>query len=124
MKLRSVLPFALLLLAAACNAQNGPTAASTVTLSWTQSTAPGVTHNCVYRGNSAGVYTLPALFCSDTPVTTYTDTSVTPGTSYHYAVTAQVGAIGSIAESPYSSDAVAVMPKIPGAPSAVIVVIK
>jgi cellulose 1,4-beta-cellobiosidase len=96
---------ATLLPAATCHAQNGPTPPS-VKLSWTQSTAPGVTANCVYRGAAAGTYALPALYCSTIAIATYTDTTVTRGTTYHYAVTAQVGS----QESAYSNDATAVVP--------------
>ena len=91
--------------------QNGPTAPS-VQLTWTQSTASGVTANCVYRGSASGTYTLPAIYCSTKPIITYTDTSVARGTTYHYAITAQVGAT----ESVYSNDATAAVPLSPSAP--------
>jgi hypothetical protein len=85
--------------------QNGPTAPSVI-LTWVQSTTPGVTANCVYRGTVTGVYTMPALFCSTTATTTYTDLSVTRGTTYFYAVTAQVGK----SESGYSNEVKAPVP--------------
>ena len=94
----------------ACS-QNGPTAPS-VQLSWTQSASSGVTANCVYRGSAAGVYTLPAMYCSTSPITTWADTSVVRGATYHYAVTAKAGAT----ESAYSNDAVAAVPVAPDAP--------
>jgi fibronectin type 3 domain-containing protein len=87
----------------ACS-QNGPTAASVV-LTWNQSTTAGVTANCVYRGTSSGQYKIPALFCSTAPITSYTDLSVQRGTTYFYAVTAQVGPT----ESGYSNE-VSAMP--------------
>ena len=69
--------------------QNGPTQPSVV-LSWTQSTTPGITKNCVYRGTVSGVYTLPGTcFAAGT---TYTDTTPLAGSTYFYAVTAQVAA--------------------------------
>lgn len=86
-------------------AQNGPTLPS-VDLTWNQGTGLGITANCVYRGTAPGVYTLPAIFCSTTFITTYTDTTVTRGTTYHYAVTAKIGA----QESGYSNDATAAVP--------------
>lgn len=82
--------------------QNGPTA-PTVVLNWTQSTTSGVTGNCVYRGTVTKVYTMPALFCSTAPSVTYTDTTVTRGTTYFYVVTAQLNKI----ESGYSNEATA-----------------
>ncbi len=87
--------------------QNGPTTPS-VALTWTQSTSTGVTANCIYRGTVAGTYTLPALYCSTAPITSYTDTTVVRGSAYHYAVTAQVGT----EESAYSNDAAAAVPAI------------
>lgn len=85
-----------------CHAQNGPTSPS-VQLNWTQSTTPGVTANCVYRGTATKVYTMPALFCSTAPIVSYTDNSVVRGTTYFYAVTAQAGKI----ESQFSNEATA-----------------
>lgn len=99
------------LVAPSCG-QNGPTQPS-VKLTWTQSTATGVTANCVYRGSATGTYTLPALFCSTAPITSYVDTTVQRGTTYHYGVTAQVGAT----ESGYSNDAVAPVPNAPPPPT-------
>lgn len=95
----------LLLLSLNSTCQNGPTPPS-VQLSWTQSTSSGVTANCVYRGAAAGVYVLPALFCSTAPTVSYTDLTVTRGSTYHYAVTAQIGA----QESGYSNDVTAIIP--------------
>lgn len=106
-----LLPVCLVLTAYSCG-QNGPTIPS-ATLSWTQSTTPGVTANCVYRGTTAGTYQKPALFCSTAPITTYTDLTVQRSTTYHYAVTAQIGLV----EGPYSNDAVAAIPAAPAAPT-------
>lgn len=89
-------------------AQNGPTLPS-VQLSWAQSTATGVTANCVYRGTASKTYTIPALFCSTAPIVSYTDLTVARGTTYYYAVTAQVNK----AESGYSNEAVAPVPSLP-----------
>lgn len=90
-----------------CNAQNGPTQPSVV-LSWTQSTTTGVTGNCVYRGTVSGTYTMPAIFCSTTPATIYTDSTVTRGSTYFYAVTAKLGP----SESGYSNEVKAAVPTI------------
>lgn len=109
-KILSILAFSLLSISATC--QNGPTKPS-VSLSWAQSTATGVTANCIYRGSAAGTYSLPALFCSTAPITSYTDTTVSPGTVYHYAVTAQV----STTESQFSNDGLADVPALPAAPT-------
>jgi hypothetical protein len=96
-------------------AQNGPTPHKVV-LTWTQSTSPNITGNCVYRGSKAGTYTLPALFCSTTPITTFTDTSVVSGQVWDYAVTAQQTVTGTIQESAYSNDVQVVIPG-PNAPN-------
>jgi hypothetical protein len=110
-RLLSITCFVLFCCAYSCG-QNGPTPPSVV-LTWTQSTGPGtITANCVYRGATAGNYTLPALFCSTTPITTYTDTTVTRGTTYNYAVTAKVGAT----EGGYSNNAAAAVPLAPAPP--------
>lgn len=96
-----------------CHAQNGPTQPN-VALTWTQSTTTGVTKNCVYRGTSnAGSYVTPALFCSTVPIVSYTDSTVTASTTYHYAVTASVGTT----ESAFSNDVTAVVPASPNAPT-------
>lgn len=107
-----VLSIGLFSISATC--QNGPSPAPTTVLSWTQGANNGttITANCVYRGTVAGIYTLPALYCSSTPITTYTDTTVVAGVTYHYAVTAKAGTL----ESAYSNDATAVIPTMPGAP--------
>jgi chitinase len=90
--------------------QNGPTQ-PTVVLTWTQSTTAGVTKNCIYRGTVSGQYSLPGTCI---PVaTTYTDTTPVAGTTYFYAVTAQVGA----AESAYSTPANVPVPANPNAPT-------
>lgn len=106
------LPVLLLACCAYSCGQNGPTSPS-VKLSWTQSTTAGVTANCIYRGPTANVYTIPAIFCSSAPITTYTDLTAVRGTTYHYAVTAQVGAT----EGGYSNDATAAVPLAPAPPA-------
>lgn len=93
-----------------CHAQQGPTQ-PTVVLAWTQSGTPGITKNCIYRGTVSGTYSLPGT-CIPAG-TTYTDTSPTPGTTYFYAVTAQVGTT----ESAYSTPVQAVVPANPSAPT-------
>jgi hypothetical protein len=105
-----------------CSAQNGPSVTS-VSLSWTQAVAPSgetISGNCVYRGNTvAGVYILPALYCSASPITSYTDTTATPGT-WHYAVTA----VASSIESQYSADAIAVVPTAITPPATIVIIVK
>lgn len=115
MKLRLfTLPFLLLACLYSCHAQNGPTSPS-VTLSWVQSTGNTnpIAKNCIYRGSAIGTYSLPALFCSTAPITTFKDTTVTRGSTFHYAVTAQ-DTLG--AESAFSLD-VAATPPIINAPT-------
>lgn len=127
MKLRSilVLPLMYFAVAFACQAQQGPSPTPTVVLSWTQSTSAGVLRNCIYRGTDGpSQYTLPAIFCSATPITTYTDTNVTRGQAYRYAVTSQTGTLGSIAESQYSSEVAVTVPPVPNAPTGTTAVIK
>ena len=88
-------------------AQNGPTKPSAI-LSWTQSVTPNPTANCIYRGSVSGTYTMPALYCSPSPITTYVDNTVTRGATYYYAVTTKFGAT----ESGYSNEVEAVFPTI------------
>jgi len=80
-------------------------------LTWTQSSTPGVTGNCIYRGTVSGTYSLPGTCIK--PGTTYTDSTPVAGTTYYYAVTAQVGG----AESAYSIPAQVVVPANPNAPT-------
>lgn len=85
-----------------------------VTLQWTQATQPAnvtLTGNSVYRGTTTGgPYTL--VFASSTPITTYTDTTVTGGTTYFYVVTAVAGT----QESAYSNEVSAAVPVSPNPP--------
>jgi len=113
MKLRVLsLPILFFAMIFSCQAQNGPTQPS-VLLTWQQSTSAGITANCVYRGTTAGVYTLPAIFCSTAPITSYKDTTVQRGQTYQYAVTAKASAT----EGPYSNNVQAVIPQAPTAPT-------
>jgi hypothetical protein len=97
-------------------AQNGPTQ-PTVQLTWVQSTTSGVTSNHVYRciqtGTTACVPAPPAIFGSTAPITSYTDSTVAPSTTYVYAVTASINAT----ESQYSSSVTAAIPASPNAPT-------
>ena len=111
MRLLRVIPF-LFFAFYSCHSQTGPTQPS-VALSWTQSTSAGVTAHCVYRGAVSGTYTIPALFCSTAPITTYTDSTAAAATTYWYAVTAKVGS----AESAYSSPLQVIVPANPNAPT-------
>jgi hypothetical protein len=106
---------ALCLCAFSCQAQNGPTQHQVV-LAITPSVTPGVTGICIYRGSAAGTYAMPALSCSSSPITTFTDTSVVSGTTYHYAATAQIVTGVGTEESSYSNDVSATIPVSPAAP--------
>jgi hypothetical protein len=60
-----------------------------VTLTWAQSSSPGVTHNKIYRSTTAGgPY---AELVSISANTSYTDMEVTRRTMYYYVVTAASG---------------------------------
>ena len=60
-----------------------------VMLSWTQSVSTGITQNRIYRSTSSGgPYAAIALIGANTG---YTDTQVTGGTTYYYAVTSLRG---------------------------------
>jgi hypothetical protein len=60
-----------------------------ITLSWMQSTSPGVTRNNVYRSTTnGGPYAVTASIGANT---SYTDTRVSRHTTYYYVVTAVVG---------------------------------
>jgi hypothetical protein len=62
-------------------------AAHTVGLSWDASTFPNVVGSNIYRGPSAkGPYT--KINSSLDPNTTYSDTTVQPGETYYYVITA------------------------------------
>lgn len=76
---------------------SGTGSAPFVTLSWSPSTSQVSGYN-IYRGTSPGAYSKinPTL----NPSTTYTDNSVTPGSTYYYAATA-VNSSGQ--ESGYST---------------------
>ena len=110
---------AVLLLSAYSCGQNGPTPPS-VTLAWAQAVPPSgssVSFNCIYR--STGVATTPvppALYCSSTPIVTYTDTTVARNTTYVYAVTASIpaAASGTYVESAYSGTVTTPIPSLPG----------
>src|SRR5271155_3809773 len=68
-------------------------AAHHAALTWIQSIDP-VSLNCIARGATSGSesFTSP-VFCSTTPITNYTDTTVAGGSTYYYEVDA-VGANG------------------------------
>src|SRR5271170_3883533 len=106
-------PLMFLALMYSCHAQNGPTQ-PTVALTWTQSNSTGITENCIYRSTGGGTTPAPpAIFCSLTPITTYTDSTVAANTTVVYAVTAKVGQT----ESGYSVTAQAVIPANPNPPT-------
>jgi hypothetical protein len=64
-----------------------------VTLSWMQSTTPGVTQNRIYRSTtSSGPYAVTASIGANT---SYADIWVTRGTMYYYVVTAVSGNVES-----------------------------
>ena len=95
------------------SAQNGQSPPKKVVLNFTQSTTAGVTANGEYRATvSGGPYTNLAV--SSTPVTSFTDTTVQPGNTYYYVVTAKVGPTD---ESANSNEAKAVIPLATAPPS-------
>ncbi|HXW14776.1 MAG TPA: fibronectin type III domain-containing protein, partial [Terriglobia bacterium] len=59
-----------------------------VMLSWTASTTPGVMGYNVYRGTTSGGESSTPLNSTPISTSTYTDESVTAGTTYYYYVTA------------------------------------
>ena len=110
-----LLALSLVLFLGSSTCQNGPTA-PTVVLTWTPGTpvtGQTVAQYCIYRGLVVGVYTQPAITCISSSLTTYTDTTVARGTTYHYAVTAR----SVTTESGYSNDAIAPVPLAPNAPT-------
>lgn len=83
-------------------------AGHSVPLTWTQSVTPGITANKIYRGTTlGGPYTV--LFSSTSPITAFTDATVTGGVTYYYVVTA-VCATCNAQESAFSNEAKAVVP--------------
>jgi fibronectin type 3 domain-containing protein len=59
-----------------------------VALSWTQTTDP-VALNCVFRSaTSGGESPANPLFCSTSPITSYTDSTVAAGATEYYTVDA------------------------------------
>jgi hypothetical protein len=81
------------------------TTSHSVALSWVKSTSGGVTGYDIYRGTTSGAYS--KITGSAVSGVSYTDMSVTAGTTYYYVVTA-VGSTGK--ESSYSNQAVASVP--------------
>lgn len=65
-----------------------------ITLTWVQSTTPGVVSNNVYRGEPGGPYT--EVFESSSPTTSYTDSQILTKTQYCYVVTAVVDGVESV----------------------------
>ena len=82
-----------------------------VNLTWTQSTGANITQNNVYRSTtgSGGPYNLLASLAA---TTTYSDTAVTNGSTYYYAVTA-VNADGESALSSYAGATPQAQPSAP-----------
>ena len=82
----------------------------TVTLTWHEVT-PGVTFN-IYRGSVAGVCAgSPTPFMTGVTNPSYIDTTVTPGLTYVYAVSAVKGG-----ESACSNEAQITVPTAPAPP--------
>ena len=102
--MRKLLPLLLLFTVVASAA----TPVHTVTLNWNAST--GATTYNVYRGTATGAET---LYASGLTPTTYTDPTVTNGTTYFYYVTA----VGTGGESAASLEVSAQIPMPPSAPT-------
>ena len=79
-----------------------------IALSWTASTTPGVTYN-LYRGTATGVCLgTPTPYVTSISSTSFTDTGVTGGTTYFYAVSA----VGIGGESTCSNEVQIAVPSI------------
>ena len=90
------------------------TAGPGVTLTWAPSTTPGVVNYSVWRSTvSGGSYN--RLFVPS-PITSYTDTNVVPGTTYYYVGTASVAVNGGVSESGFSNEVSAAIPGTPPPP--------
>jgi hypothetical protein len=115
----------LLVLAFVLLAMPGHTQATaySVAVSWTASTSPNISGYNVYRATASGGEsgTTPINGTSLVAGLTYTDSNVTPGTTYYYAVTA-VNSTG--VQSALSAEASAAIPALPLPPSGVQAVIK
>jgi fibronectin type 3 domain-containing protein len=104
--LKNFFLFAILSLSWSVNA----TAQHSVSLTWTQTLDP-VALNCVFKAATAGGENLKQpLFCSTSPITTYTDSAVAAGDSWFYVVTA-VSAKGISSKA--SNEINAVIPLLP-----------
>jgi cellulose 1,4-beta-cellobiosidase len=68
-----------------------------INLRWTQPSGAGITKNRIYRAVSGPPFTV--LATTTGPVTSFTDTSVTAGTTYYYRVTS----LNASQESGYSN---------------------
>lgn len=85
-----------------------------VVLTWIDADTTVVSYN-VYRGLAAGVCSgTPTPYATGVTAKTYTDTAVTAGTTYVYAVSAVNGAG---AESACSTEAQAAVPQTPATPN-------
>jgi hypothetical protein len=74
-----------------------------VVLSWTPSTASGVTGYDVYRGTTSGGESTTPLNSSPIAGATFTDTNVQGGQTYYYVVTALDGSTQSSASNQVSA---------------------
>ena len=96
----------------ASNATNSPATVSltgtgihSVVLTWSASPTGGVTYN-VFRGTSAGGEGTTPINTSPITLLTFTDTNVTPGTTYYYTIEA----VDSAGSSAPSNEATAAIP--------------
>ena len=109
--MRTALAFCILL-AATLAIANTPGQHS-VTLTWTEASCPSCTFN-VYKGSKAGVCSGTVTpFAKGITLDTYQDTTVQPGSTYVYAVSAVNGGV----ESSCSSELQIAMPGAPPTPS-------
>ncbi|MGO8790036.1 MAG: beta strand repeat-containing protein [Terriglobia bacterium] len=84
------------------------TATHDVILSWTASSSSGIAGYNIYRGASAGAESTTPLNSAPISASSYTDSGVTPGTTYYYVVTA-IASNGS-AQGSASNEASATVP--------------
>ncbi|MHB8512297.1 MAG: RCC1 domain-containing protein [Actinomycetota bacterium] len=88
---------------------------SQVVLNWTAPASNGgsaITKYNIYRGTSSGAET---FYVQINPVTSFTDTGLTNGTTYYYKLTS----VNAVGESSFSNEASATPATVPSAPQSV-----
>jgi fibronectin type 3 domain-containing protein len=88
-----------------------------VTLTWTPSTASGITEQRIYRSETSGTYGAALTTINDNTTATYTDTTAVNGTSYFYVVRAFNGTTTTESGNSPEATATPVLPAVPSAPT-------